>query len=255
MSAQASSAQENSPREIWLAGIDGCPAGWIVALARADLREVRVRLVPRFTEVAAAPEAPQVIAIDIPIGLPERAGYGGRAAENAVRPLLGARQSSVFSVPSRAAIAAEDYREACRIAMATSEPPRKVSKQLFMLTPKIREVDAALRANATLSPHVYEVHPEVAFWRLNGNVALSEPKKVKSRPHEPGLALRRQLLIKSGLPAAVVESAPPKGAGPDDLIDALACAAIARRIHAGDALPFPEPPERDAFGLTMAIWA
>jgi len=242
-------------REKWLAGLDGCPSGWVVVFVRADLSEARVRLVPRFIEVATAPEAPAVIAIDIPIGLPRRTGHGGRAAENAVRPLLGARQSSVFSVPSRAAIAAQDYREACRIALATSEPPRKVSKQLFMLAPKIREVDAALRADAKLSQRVFEVHPEVAFWRLNGDVALSEPKKVKSRPYEPGLAPRRQLLVKAGLPAAAVEAMPPKGAGPDDLIDALACAAIARRIYADEAKPFPDPPEYDAFGLRMAIWA
>jgi len=241
-------------RDIWLAGIDGCPAGWVVAFVRADLQEARVRLLPRFADVPAAPEAPAVVAIDIPIGLPERAGYGGRAAENAARPLLGARQSSVFSVPSRSAIAAQDYREACRIALLTSEPPRKVSKQLFMLAPKIREVDAVLRADMALARRVFEVHPEVAFWRLNGEAALSEPKKVKSRPYEPGLALRRKLLTGAGLPATVVEASPPTGAGADDLIDALACAAIARRIHAGVARPFPEPPERDAFGLTMAIW-
>jgi len=29
----------------------------------------------------------------------------------------------------------------------------------------------------------------------------------------------------------------------------------ARRIHAGDARAFPDAPGRDAFGLTMAIWA
>ena len=39
------------------------------------------------------------------------------------------------------------------------------------------------------------------------------------------------------------------------LLDALACAAIARRLHAGSAQPFPNPPPRDAFGLPMAIWA
>ena len=242
-------------RDIWLAGIDGCPAGWVVAFVRSDLQEARVRLLPRFADLPAALEAPAIIAIDIPIGLPERAGYGGRAAENAVRPLLGARQSSVFSVPSRSAVAARDYREACRIALLTSEPPRKVSKQLFMLAPKIREVDAVLRADTALAQRVFEVHPEVAFWRLNGGAALSEPKKVKSRPYEPGLALRRKLLVSTGLPPSAVAASPPKGAGPDDLIDALACAAVARRIHAGVARPFPEPPERDAFGLPMAIWA
>jgi predicted RNase H-like nuclease len=78
---------------------------------------------------------------------------------------------------------------------------------------------------------------------------------VKGKPCEPGLALRRRLLVAAGFPAAACESAPPKGAGPDDLLDALACAAIARRIHAGIAQSFPHPPPRDAFGLPMAIWA
>jgi predicted RNase H-like nuclease len=249
------SARETSTHEIWLAGIDGCPAGWIVAIARADLSEVRVRLMPRFTDVATAPEMPIVIAIDIPIGLPERVGYGGRAAENAVRPLLGARQSSVFSVPSRAAIHAADYGEACRIAAATSDPPRKVSKQLFNIATKIREVDECLRTHSEAAKRVFEVHPELAFWRLNGGRALTEPKKVKSRPYEPGMALRRGLLIGGGLPADVVNALAPKGAAADDLLDALACAAVARRIHAGTAEPFPNPPTRDAFGLAMAIWA
>jgi predicted RNase H-like nuclease len=53
----------------------------------------------------------------------------------------------------------------------------------------------------------------------------------------------------------MVNGAPPKAAGPDDLLDALACAAIAARIHRGLARPFPDPPERDACGLPMAIWA
>lgn len=214
-----------------------------------------VAVFPRFADVLAAPWRPTIIAVDIPIGLPERTGLGGRAAENAVRPLLGPRQSSVFSVPSRTAIDAADYGEACRTAQATSDPPRKVSKQLFNIAPKIREVDAALRADPALARRVFEVHPELAFWRLNGEQAVTEPKKVKSRCYEPGLALRRRLLIAAGLPAAAVNAVPPKGAGPDDLLDALACAAIARRIHAGLARPFPDPPPHDAFGLPMAIWA
>jgi len=239
----------------WLAGVDGCPTGWVVAFVRPAGGEARVRVVSHFTGVLAAPEAPAVVAVDIPTGLPEHTGPGGRAAETAVRPLLGARQSSVFSVPSRAALAASDYGEACRIALATSQPPRKVSKQLFMLAPKIREVDACLRGDAAAAARAFEVHPELAFWRLNGERALAEPKKVKGRRYEPGLALRRRLLIEAGLPAALVNGAPPSGAGADDLLDALACAVIARRIDAGVARPFPDPYERDAFGLRMAIWA
>jgi predicted RNase H-like nuclease len=243
------------PQGGWLAGMDGCRSGWVVAFVRPAGGEARVRIVSHFTGVLAAPEAPAVIAVDIPIGLPERTGPGGRAAESAVRALIGARQSSVFSVPSRAALAALDYGEACRIALSTSQPPRKVSKQLFMLAPKIREVDACLRGDAAAAARAFEVHPELAFWRLNGGRALAEPKKVKGRRYEPGLAFRRLLLIEAGLPAALVNAAPPSGAGADDLLDALACAVVAQRIHQDVAQPFPDPPLRDVFGLRMAIWA
>jgi predicted RNase H-like nuclease len=241
--------------EAWFAGVDGCPGGWVAVFIQAGRDGARVRVAPRFADIFAAPEAPTIIAVDMPIGLPERVGPGGRAAENAVRPLLGARQSSVFSVPARAAVYAADYREACGLALAHSDPPRKVSKQLYNIVPKIREVDEWLRAKPELQSRVFEVHPELAFWRFNGGCALSEPKKVKSRPYAPGLALRRKLLIAAGLSADIVNVAPPKGADADDVLDALACAEIARRIHLGQAKPFPDPPERDAFGLPMGIWA
>ena len=78
---------------------------------------------------------------------------------------------------------------------------------------------------------------------------------MKSRPYPPGLALRRKLLNAAALPPALVAATPPKGTAEDDVIDALACAAIARRLHTGLARPFPDPPPRDAHGLPMAIWA
>ncbi len=240
--------------EPWLAGVDGCPAGWLAAFVKPQGNETRVRVAARFADVLAAPEAPAAIAVDMPIGLPERTGLGGRRAENLIRPLLGPRQSSVFSVPARAAVYAGDYRKACEVALATSDPPRKVSKQLFNIAAKIREVDEALRLSDARA-RVYEVHPELAFWRLNGDRALSEPKKVKSRPYPPGLEQRRGLLIAAGFPAEAIAAEPPRGAAADDLVDAFACAAVARRIHAKVARPFPDPPERDAYGLPMAIWA
>jgi predicted RNase H-like nuclease len=241
--------------KVWLAGVDGCPAGWLAAFVRLRGGETRLRIAPRFSDVLSAPEAPLIVAVDMPIGLPERTGPGGRAAENAVRPLLGARQSAVFSVPSRDAIYAPDYRAACRVALDTSEPPRMVSKQLFNIALKIREVDQCLRQSPDAAARTYEVHPELAFWRLNGDRPLDEPKKVKGRPYPVGLVLRRRLLVAAGFPSEIADSGPPRGAAADDLLDALACAAVAHRIHAGLARPFPDPPPRDAFGLPMAIWA
>jgi predicted RNase H-like nuclease len=245
----------SEPRQdpVWLAGVDGCRAGWVAAFVRPDCDEVRVRAIRHFADVLTAPEAPVIVAVDIPIGLPECIGPAGRGPERLIRPLLGERQSSVFSVPPRAAIYAADFGAACTAALAASKPPRKVSKQLFMIAPKIKEVDAVLRADRTAVAGVYEVHPELAFWRLNGERSLDQPKKVKGAGYGPGLALRRELLIKADMP--VVEADRPKGAGIDDMLDALACATVARRIHAGHARPFPDPPGRDAFDLPVAIWA
>jgi predicted RNase H-like nuclease len=124
-----------------------------------------------------------------------------------------------------------------------------------MIAPKIREVDETLRNARSLASRVFEVHPEVAFWRLNGDRALPEPKKVKGRPFAPGLALRRKLLARHGFSEAATEAAAPAGAAIDDVLDALACAAIARRLLAGLAVPFPDPPLRDELGLPIAIWA
>ncbi len=241
--------------DVWLAGVDGCPKGWVVAFVRPFGDDMRVRMISHFADILVAPEQPEIIAVDMPIGLPDRIGPEGRGPEKAVRPLLGDRQSSVFAVPSRGAIYADDYWEACRVAAETSEPPRKVSKQLFMIAPKIREIDGVLRVDADAASRVFECHPEVAFWRLNGERALTEPKKVKSRPYGPGLELRRALLVNAGIPEDTAHADAPKGAAADDLLDALACATIARRIHAGIARPFPEAFGRDAYGLPMAIWA
>jgi predicted RNase H-like nuclease len=177
--------------ETWVAGVDGCRAGWIAAFVRPQSGEVRLRVVPRFAEVTAAPEAPAIIGIDIPIGLPEQAGRGGRTADTAVRSLLGARKSSVFSVPSRRAVFAEvgpfdgqqsrcaAHQRACVIARETSVPPTSITIFAFGIFSKIREVDAVLQSDRALDGRVHETHPELAFWRLNAERPLASAKKTK----------------------------------------------------------------------------
>jgi predicted RNase H-like nuclease len=236
-----------------LIGVDGCPAGWI-AVVRAGAAPPSVHLVSRFEALLAL--EPTVMAIDMPIGLPDRVGPEGRGPERALRALLGARQSSVFAIPSRAAVYAGSYGEACVQAAATSDPPRKVSKQGFYLFPKIREVDEALRMDRELVTRVFEVHPEGAFMALNGFAPLAEPKKLKGRPHDPGLAERRALLIAgAGFEAEFLAAPAPRGAGADDMLDACACAWVAGRILAGVARRFPDQPLTDGHGLPVAIWA
>ena len=243
-----------SSKSRWLAGVDGCKAGWVAVIRKIGAPESsEVRLFETFSALLAAEPFLSIIAIDMPIGLPDRIGPNGRGPEKAVRKLLGDRQSSVFSVPSRSAVYETDYRNACDTALNTSEPPRKVSKQCFYLFPKMREIDALMTPD--LEKRVYEVHPEVAFWRLNGEREMSLPKKVKSRPNPDGLDQRRDLLVSHGLPRAFLDQPPPKGCGLDDLLDAAANSLIAGRILLGKAEPFPSDFQRDERGLRMAIWA
>ena len=238
----------------WLAGVDGCPAGWAVVWRRLDGDGASAFSVAAdFAAILDDPRQPAIVAVDMPIGLPDRVGKGGRGPEATVRPLLGARQSSVFSVSSRAAVMAADYGEACRIALATSEPPRKVSKQCFHLFPRIREIDALM--TPALEARVFECHPELAFWRLNGEKPMALPKKVKSRANPAGIAERTRLLARHGYDAAWLAEDLPRGVGHDDFIDAAVLAVIAGRIARGEAQPFPPSPARDGKGLRIAIFA
>lgn len=244
-----------------VAGVDGCPAGWIACLLeRGDPARAEIRLYPHIADLIGVDDHPVATAIDMPIGLPDRIGSGGRGPERLVRPLLGERQSSVFSIPSRSAVHAGEgmddrsgHAAACRAALETSEPPKKVSKQGFHLFPKIRELDRALIG--PVSERVFESHPEVAFAVLAGGRAMSLPKKVKNRPNPPGLDERRALLVGLGFAPELVAGPPPRGAGPDDLLDACVLALVAARIVRGEARVWPEVPTRDGRGLEIAIRA
>jgi predicted RNase H-like nuclease len=233
-------------------GVDGCRAGWIAVTLDGSFSP-RVSVHADFSGLLEQAGKDAVIAVDMPIGLPDFIRRGGRGPEQAVRPLLGQRQSSVFSIPSRSAVACTDYREGCAVALATSDPPRKISKQAFFLFGKIREIDAAIDASS--QHRIRESHPEVAFWRLNGNAPMRTPKKVKGSIHWPGMEERRALLARHGFDPAFLLQDPPRGAGADDFLDACVCALTARRIARGEAEPFPSDPALDSRGLQIAIWA
>lgn len=246
-------------------GVDGCKGGW-VAVARTGDEAAACRVHSTFETLIAFYPADAIIAVDMPIGLPERIGRGGRGPEVLARRHLGERQSSVFTIPSRAAVHAttepfttlekwyENHRQASEVARATSDPPRGVSIQAFALFPKIREIDALLRARPDLSLRAIESHPEAAFWRLNGERAMALPKKVKGRVNPAGMEERRTLLAAHGLDADFLQERCPAGAGADDFLDACAMMLVAGRYAKGEAQPFPDPPLEDGHGIPIAIW-
>ena len=247
-------------------GVDGCKAGWIAV--RGDLgASPSISVFASFAELLDALPTDAIVAVDMPIGLPDFSQRGGRGPEAMVRPLLGQRQSSVFSIPSRAALYAdisdfttveawyEAHRRASDVAKTTSDPPRGVSIQAFGIFAKIREIDALLIARPELRTRVYESHPEVAFCRLNGEKPMALPKKIKGAVNPAGMEERKALLCRNGYERAFLDQPPPKGAAADDFLDAAVMMLIAGRIARGEARPFPDQPLADRFGIPVAIWA
>ena len=235
----------------WIAGLDGCRGAWAgVLMDRDDPERWRTARFASVRDGLDAPEAPETVGIDVPIGLPERIRDKGRSADNAARALLGRKRTSVFPVPPRAAVYAADYAAAKALSRERSEPPFAPSLQCWNIFRYIKEVDTLLRAEPALRTRVHEVHPEVAFFRLNGDRPLRAGKREAA-----GLAERRMLLAVAGLPPALVASAPPRGVAADDHLDAMAALVVARDIAEGRAEPLPNAIERDSYGLPIVIWA
>src|SRR6266540_1721796 len=98
----------------WVAGVDGCRAGWVVVLVEQPTQRRRayhIRLCPHFAEVFTLDPKPTVIAVDIPIGLLEEPQPGGRECDRQARRLLGRRASSVFTPPIRKLLEATHYEQ------------------------------------------------------------------------------------------------------------------------------------------------
>lgn len=243
----------NTDSERWVAGVDGCRGGWLVVMRPLDdPSRARVELKKQFAEVLAMEPRAEIIAVDMPIGLPPS---GGRRADFEARANLGKRKSAVFAMPSREAVYQNCYRLACEAAARTSNPSRMISKQAFNIFPKIIEIDALM--SPEMQERVREVHPEVGFWALNGDKPLELPKKMKARPDQPGLVYRRKLLLDEGYLASLIEGRggfKAVDAGRDDLLDAAVCSWSAARIARGEGRRFPSEPDIDAKGLRMEIW-
>ena len=211
-------------------GVDGCPGGWVGA--RVDDAGITWHT-GDFAAMLAL--GAQVVAVDIPIGLPR--GGERRRADVEARAELGAQRSSVFFVPPRVVLQAGSQPEATRLSRAAGSVG--VSIQTFHLLDKVAEVDLHVQAGAT----VIEVHPEVSFRRMCGR-PLPPKRKVAGRK-------ARLDVLRTWLPALELPSPMPGRARPDDCLDALACAWTAARWLRGEAEVLGD--ETDAEGLPMRI--
>jgi len=224
-------------------GVDACASGWVgVLLSPARPPAVLAgATIAALVELARETAEPAVVAIDIPIGLPDE---GGRQADVLARRALPGKGSSVFTTLTRAAYTAKTYEQGRAQNLAATAGLRSASAQAYALRSRILDVDDWLRTRPGIE--VIEVHPELSFARMSGAPILARKKDTE------GLGARRAALEGVGLvPPAWYRGS---GFGEDDLLDACAATWTAVRYLGGEAESLPEVPEIFSDGLVAAIW-
>lgn len=227
-----------------IAGVDGCRAGWVLALRDGAGAAFRIDIVDRFGAALARAGSATTLIVDMPIGLPQS---GRRACEREARARLGPRRSSVFAAPRRPMLSFGTYAAANAWGKTLGpEGGGGLSKQAWHLIPKIREVDSLIEPAD--QARIGEGHPEVAFARLNGR-PCAQPKRKPEGVRERILILKRAGVAD---PAALIERA-GRAAKADDVLDALALCLAAQARLDGAAWRLGDGA-RDARGLVMEIW-
>jgi predicted RNase H-like nuclease len=225
--------------------VDGCRGGWLVVIvARDGDSTADVRSVPDLYELTERLDAGVLAgaAIDIPIGLASR---GSRQSDIEARRRLGPRRSSVFPAPVRSVLDATTYEEACILSRAACG--KAISKQLFNILPKIREVDEV--QTSLRQRRLVEMCPELSLALLTG-APMAHAKTTAA-----GRAERLRALGAVFGPEEIEHHVrrPPQGARADDVLDAFAGAWTARRFAAGAHLHLGG--QLDERGLRMEVVA
>ena len=231
-----------------VAGVDGTPGGWAVAIM--DGNRLSVRRVSALSTIFDGSANFKIVAVDVPIGLLDVYEVGGRRCDREARKFLGhPRSSSVFPAPVRAVLAATSWEDACARSRNSAPHGKKVTKQVWNILDKIGEVDALLQSRSELRKVVREVHPEVCFRELAGRPMVYRKARVAGRderrraltPFFPSLDLIEKSGRDQGLPI-------------EDILDAVVACWSAGRLANGYARSLPATGQSDATGLPMLIW-
>jgi len=223
-------------------GLDGAKGGWVGWLIQDQ--DIQPMVFISEDQLMVSLPMVELAFIDIPIGLSDRNHQ--RTCDSLLRKRLKARKSSVFPCPSRPAVYAADYQQACDLNVDITG--KKISKQAWNICDKIRQIDALLQRNPSLK--LGESHPEYLFQYLNDDQALRSSKKTTD-----GLTERLEIIARyhPKIRTALTESLPYRFGKIDDWIDAAILAIAANMAVKSGILTIPEPPLFDAEGRSMAI--
>jgi predicted RNase H-like nuclease len=213
-----------------VAGVIPCQDGWLVASAKLQgitIAPELPRLLGSFMDVLDERPAFSVVGLYAPVGLLDNPVQGGRTCEREARTLLGSRMAgAIGSAPDRASLSgnADGIQLAHRFA--------EVAEQMGPYRQRT----------------IFEVHPELSFYQLNGDQPLEHKNRSADGREE------RLNLLKARIPGVerILEARVP-GVRKAHLLAATACLWTARRILGRAMSRLPLDPEWDSQGLRMEI--
>lgn len=221
-----------------VAGVTPWKAHWLVASAKmagATFAPEEPRIFKYFADLLSESPAFAIIVVNAPIGYVERPGLGARTCDLQARALLGRRGATVHSSPTRAILRDDPGDRSESLDAVTSR-----------LLPRYREVAAQM------SPYrqrvVYEGHPELSFYQLNGGAPLRWSKNL-----EVGRVERRALLEKKIPDVTKILDSRSDRVPAKHLMDAAALLWTSRRVFGRAATRIPADAEWDSEGLRIEM--
>ena len=213
-----------------------CGSRWLVASAKmhaATFAPEEPRLYATFSDVLSERPSFQVVVTNTPVGFLEAPGMGVRTCDREARQLLGRRGSAVRNAPTLAVLRSEGRVDGDQLDAVSAT-----------LLPRYREVVREM------SPYrqrvVYEGHPELSFYQLNGGQPLRWSKKVAAGREERRSVLESKIQGVQRIVDAQLPRVPSK-----HLYDVAALLWTARRVLGHAAKRLPADAQWDSEGLRM----
>ena len=207
---------------------------WIVGPAKvhaATFAPETPLVVDTFADVLGQFPAYSVVVVAAPVGYPGSAHAAYRTCDREARRLLRWRSSSISKVPTRSAL--------------LGDPPRLEGLDVVTLSRIVAFRQVGLEMSPYRQRTVYEGHPELSFFQINGESPLQW-----SKHRDEGREERRDLLTKRipGIQRFLDEPGP---APLTHRFDAAALMWTARRVQGRAAKRIPADAEWDSEGLRM----
>jgi predicted RNase H-like nuclease len=222
-----------------VAGVTPSASKWLVASAKVQgstFAPEPPKVYDTFMEVLDERPSFSSIVVNAPIGFRDTLEQGPRTCDVDARRLLGARGRFVHNAPMlptvlRGISGADDHVDA-------------ITAHLLQVYAEVAKEMSPFRQR-----QVYEGHPELSFYFLNGEKPLLRSKKIYEGRDE-----RETILIKKVPNIATVLNAdlPPR-IRRQNVLDAAALLASARRVFTRSAKRIPADAEWDSQGLRMEL--